>query len=101
MAAGGGNGHAAGAFDPKMLREEAGYITDAVSRIVEITDQVSEGADAQLRSVDSAVSGVAEMSASLKETASQAESVTASTDGLVSSINEMAASIEQVTRNSD
>jgi hypothetical protein len=37
-----------------------------------MTDQVSEGADAQIRSLDSALSGLNEMSASLKETATQA-----------------------------
>ena len=59
--------------------------------------EVSDGADAQMRSVDSALSGVNQLSASLKETATQAEVVTASTESLVSSINEVAASIEEVT----
>ena len=51
------------------MREEASHITSAVSRIAEMTDQVSEGADAQIRSLDSALSGLNEMTASLKETA--------------------------------
>src|SRR6185503_16765120 len=87
------------AADPHLLRSEASHITDAVTRIARITDEVSEGADTQVRSIDSALSGLNEMSASLRETATQADVVTASTDGLVSSIAEVAASIEQVTRN--
>src|SRR5512145_3443324 len=99
MAVSNGNGH--GALDPTKLRDEASHITTAVSRIVEMTDLMSEGADAQVRSLDSALSGLNEMTASLKETATQAGVVAVSTEGLVSSITEMAASIEQVTKNSE
>ena len=101
MAISSGNGHGGHALDHGLLKDEAIQITGAVSRIVEMTDQVSEGADAQLRSLDSALSGLNEMSASLKETATQAESVSASTESLASSISEVAASVEQVTRNSE
>ena len=97
MAVKGSNG--AGALDTRLLREEASSITDAVSRIVRITDQVSQGAETQVRSLDDALSGLNQMTTSLKETASQAESVSSSTESLVSSINEVAASIEQVTAN--
>ena len=97
MAVKGSNG--AGALDTRLLREEATSITDAVVRIVRVTDQVSQGAETQVRSLDDALSGLNEMTTSLKETASQAESISGSTDGLVSSINEVAASIEQVTAN--
>ena len=45
------------------------------SRIVEMTDQVSQGAETQVRSLDGALSGLNEMTASLKETAAQAGSV--------------------------
>ena len=97
MAVKGSNG--AGALDTRLLREEATSITDAVARIVRITDQVSQGAETQVRSLDDALSGLNQMTTSLKETASQAESISGSTDSLVSSINEVAASIEQVTAN--
>src|SRR5262245_7120381 len=91
------NGH--GAADPPRLRSEANHSSDAVTGSARIADEVSEGADTQVRSIDSALSGLHQMSASLRETATQADSVTASTDGLVGSIAEVAASIEQVTRN--
>src|SRR6187401_95528 len=95
------NGNGAHAVDHTKLRQEAGQISDVVSRIAQITDQVSAGADAQARSLDTALSGLNQITASLKETAGQAETVSGSTDGLLSSINEVAASIEQVTRNSE
>ena len=41
MAVKGSNG--AGALDTRLLRDEATSITDAVARIVRITDQVSAG----------------------------------------------------------
>jgi methyl-accepting chemotaxis protein len=65
------NGHGGDALDHGLLKDEAMQITGAVSRIVEMTDQVSEGAEVQIRSLDSALSGLNEMSASLKETATQ------------------------------
>src|SRR5436190_19492872 len=101
MAVSNGNGLGGHALDHGLVKDEAIQITGAVSRIVEMTDEVSAGAEAQIRSLDSALSGLNEMSASLKETASQAESVVASTDSLNSSISEVAASVEQVTRNSE
>src|SRR5688572_10008723 len=97
MAARGSNG--AGAVDYRLLRDEAHSITDAVARIARITDQASEGADTQVRSLDSALSGLNQMTSSLKESATQAASISESTDSLVSSINEVAASNEQVTAN--
>ena len=66
MAVSNGNGHAARTVDQTLLRDEASHITSAVSRIVEMTDLVSEGSDAQIRSLDSALSGLNQMTASLK-----------------------------------
>jgi methyl-accepting chemotaxis protein len=57
------NGNGAYAVDHTKIREEAGGISAAVSRIVEITDQVSAGADAQVRSLDSALSGLNQITA--------------------------------------
>src|SRR5262245_31387496 len=95
-----GNGvHVADDFS--MLRDEANQITEGVSRIAEMTDQVSAGADDQVRSLENALSGVNQMAASLRETAGQAQSVSQSTESIVSSINETAASVEQVTKNSE
>ena len=96
-----GNGNGAGSFNRAGLLDEASQISDAVARIAQITDEVSQGADVQVRSLDAALSGVNELSASLKETATQAESVAGATEILVSSINEVAASIEQVATSTD
>ena len=63
MAVSGGNGHGARALDRAVLRDEATQITHAVSRIVQMTDQVSAGADTQVQSLDSALSGLNEMTA--------------------------------------
>src|SRR5262245_58135135 len=101
MAANGGNGHRTHTLNHDLLRDEASQITDAVARIVAMTDQVSAGADVQVQSLDSALSGLNQMTASLKETAGQAESVASSTDSLTSSITEVAASIEQVTKSTN
>src|SRR5262245_32103080 len=101
MAVSAGNGNGARVLDRSVLRDEATQITDAVSSIVQMTDQVSVGADIQVQALDNALSGLNEMTASLRETASQAESVAGSTDSLVSSINEVSASIEQVTQSSE
>src|SRR5262245_18280145 len=95
----GKSGNGAGVIDQRVLRDEANPISVAFARIARITDEVSEGADVQVRSLDSALSSLNQMTTSLKETATQAESISGSSDSLVSSINEVAASIEQVTVN--
>jgi len=100
MAVTNGNGHG-GSISTEVLRDEASQINHAVSLIVEMTDQVSQGADVQMRSLDNALSGLNQMTVSLKDTAAQAGSVATSTENLVSAINEIAASIEQVTRSSE
>jgi len=51
------------------LRDEASEISGAAKIIARMAGEVSEGADAQMRSVDFALSGVNQLSASLKETA--------------------------------
>jgi hypothetical protein len=61
MAVSNGNGHGARTLTDEALRDEASHITDAVSRIAEMTDQVSEGADAQIRSLDGALSELSQM----------------------------------------
>jgi hypothetical protein len=71
MAVSRGNDNGARSIDRKVLRDEAGHITDAVSRIAEMADQVSAGATAQVQSLDSALSGLNQMTASLKETATK------------------------------
>src|SRR5215213_1938145 len=98
---GNGNGNRANALNRRALREETGEISVAAKVIAQMADEVSEGADTQMRSVEGAVSGLNQLSASLKETATQAEAVSVSTETLVSSINQVAASIEQVTTNTD
>ena len=47
MAVSNGNGHSARTLNHEVLRDEASQITSVVSRIAEMTDQVSEDADAR------------------------------------------------------
>ena len=75
MAATNGNGHRADGLNHRALLDEAGEITDAAKVVARMAEEISEGADVQMRSLDSALSGVNQLSASLKETATQAESV--------------------------
>ena len=82
-----------------LLRDEAGHISEAASNIARTTEAVSEGAESQLASLDDAVANASQVTASLAESARQAESVGLVGRALASSINEMAASIEQVTTN--
>src|ERR1044072_1000941 len=81
------------------VREQAGQRSDADRALARIANEVTQGAETQTHSLDSAVSLANEMTASLGETTTQAESIAASTEELVSSVNEMAASIEQVGAN--
>jgi len=82
-----------------LVRDRALRVTDSANGIARIAEAVSDGADVQIRALDEAVSGVNQMAASLKETASQAESVGTSTEQLVSSVNELSVSLEQVSAN--
>ena len=86
-------------FNSQLMLTQAEQLTAAASTISRITEDVAEGADVQVRTLERTVVGVNEMAASLKETAGQADSVAVSTEELLSSVNEMAASIEQVTAN--
>ena len=76
----GSNGHGtvAGALtvDTAAVRARADQIAFSADTLARITDQVAEGAESQDRSLESAVAEIAEMTASLAETATQAESVT-------------------------
>src|SRR5262249_59677067 len=80
----GANGHRALAFDPAVIRSRAEQVTESASDIARIADEVSAGADSQIRSLDDALSNVNQMAASLRETAGQAESVTRSSETLPS-----------------
>ena len=93
-----GNG-AGGGIDTQMVLSQAEQVAATAGTIARLNEEVSEGADAQLRSLDRALASVNEMAASLTQTAGQAESVSVSAEQLGSSVNEMAASIEQVTAN--
>lgn len=72
------------ALDTASVRNEAGLISHAAAALARMTEEVSDGADTQIRSLDEALSGVNEMAASLRETAAQAESVALSSEELVS-----------------
>ena len=70
------NGRANGSrrgFDPSLVAAQTDQLTAAAHAIARITDEVSEGADTQVRSLDATLSGLNEMAASLKETAGQAD----------------------------
>src|SRR5215213_755194 len=86
-------------FDSHLVIAQAEQVVTAAGAISRITQEVADGADAQLRTTDRAAAAVSQMSASLKDTATQADSVAVSAEELLSSVNEMAASIEQVTIN--
>ena len=87
-------------IDISRVRESTAGLTDSAAMISRTADDVATGAESQAQALDSAVSVVNEMAASLKETAGLAESVAASTEELASTVNEVAASIEQITGNS-
>src|SRR4030095_5462337 len=93
------NGARPRSIDVDLLHERAGQVTISANGIARIADAVFEGAEIQVRSLDEAVTGVNQMATSLKQTASQADSISVSSDELVSSVNELAVSIEQVTAN--
>ena len=80
------------ALDARMVATQAEQVTASAIAIARITDDVSNGAETQIRSLDGTMSSLNEMAESLKETASQADSVGASSEELMSSVNEMAAS---------
>ena len=81
------------------LQNMAASFTSTAGTLSRLAQEVSDGAELQTRSLDEALSGVNEMSASLKETATQSASVSTSAEQFVNSITEMTASIEQVTVN--
>ncbi|MEO5742176.1 MAG: methyl-accepting chemotaxis protein, partial [Vicinamibacterales bacterium] len=82
-----------------VLRTHAEQMSLSIAGIVRTAGEVAEGTTVQARTLDSTLSHLGELSASLADTAGQAESATMSSDGLLSSINEIAASIEQVSAN--
>ena len=83
--------------DLDQVRSSAAEVATTAEYIARIAAIVTKGADTQNRSLDGSVSTANELSASLKETASQAQSLTVSADELMSTITEVGASIEQIT----
>src|SRR5215210_2799717 len=81
------------------VRDQADQVAGAANRITRITEQVAEGAETQLRSLDDALSATNQIAASLKETAGQAELVATSARQFASSTSEISVSVEQVTGN--
>ena len=77
MAAPNGNGNRANVRDHRMLLAEADEITGTAKIIASLAEEVTAGTEVQIRSLDSALSGVNELSTSLKETATQADSAAA------------------------
>src|SRR5689334_24756468 len=77
---------------------EAGRLTLTASSVADNCQAFVRGSETQAATLDHAITIASDVSRSLRETASQAESLTGSSEELASSINEMAASIEQITR---
>ena len=77
------NGNGRG-FDRRQVVMQAEQVTSAAAEIARIADEVSAGAETQVRSLDRTFSGLNEMTASLKETGGQADSVAMSVSGSVS-----------------
>src|SRR5690348_15483624 len=82
-------GHGTLGVDVHRVRERADKVTASASGIARIADAVWEGAEAQVRALDSAVAGMTAMTTSLRDTATQAESVSSSVESLVSSSAEL------------
>ena len=96
--ANGSNGHApASPADLAAIRAGVERVTASATGVARLADDVSEGAERQIQTIDGTVSEMDEIAASLAETAAQAESAGGSAEELVSTVNELAASIEQVT----
>src|SRR4051794_19358607 len=91
-----GNGHAPVAAvqrPPARSNSNGGKPVNVSAQIIaRVADEVSEGAAAQARSLDQALRVMEDMSASLRETASQSEDVSAAAEEILSGMNEMAAS---------
>src|SRR5687767_16040585 len=73
-------------FDTRFVVAQAEQVTAAAGLISRITEEVAAGSESQIRSLDSAVAGVTEVAASLKQTAGQADSVAVSAEQLLSSV---------------
>src|SRR4051794_20924572 len=95
----GANGQARHILDVSVLRDRATQVSHSATGIARITDQVAEGSDVQLRSLENALTEVEKMAGGINGTGVQAESLASSADSLASSINELGASIEQVSEN--
>ncbi|MET0649398.1 MAG: methyl-accepting chemotaxis protein, partial [Pyrinomonadaceae bacterium] len=62
------------------VRERAAQVADSAHEIARVANEVTQGAEAQTHSLDSAFSLANEMTASLGETTTQAESIAASAE---------------------
>src|SRR5262249_53705050 len=90
---------AASLLDIHAMRERAERVTRSATDIARIADAVYEGAETQIRSLDEAFSTVNQMTASLKETAQQAESIGVSPGELAAAPGGLWGRTEQVTGN--
>src|SRR5689334_1655135 len=84
-------------LDLEPLRESVESLGSTTRSLSHRSTTLLEQVDAQNRAFDDSLSVANEMTASLKETATQADSLTGSSGDVVSGINELAASIEQAT----
>lgn len=78
---------ASGGINSQVVLDQAELLAGSASIVARVSEEVSEGAGTQLAAIESALTGLNEMSASLKETAGQAESVAVSAEELASSVN--------------
>ena len=81
------------------LRAESDQLASGIKEIVEINQRISKRAEKKREFIIESLSQQNELTSSLKETATQADSVASSVEELLSSSNEIAASIEGVNKN--
>ena len=68
------------AFDARLAVAQAGQVTESAAAISRLTEDVSQVAETQVQTLERALGAVNQMAASLKETASQADSVSVSAE---------------------
>ena len=67
----GTNGRAAARFDPRLVLGQTDQVTASAASIARIADEVWEGAETQIKSLDDAREGVEGIATSLRHTAGQ------------------------------
>src|SRR6476620_3052429 len=93
------NGHLSKKNGQRFAADLSAEVTILVERLADQGRVVANGAEVQITSLDTPLSTCNALSASIKETSNQAESLSTSSDQMVSGLAELSASIEQVSVN--